>query len=113
MLAAVALIALVTNRRGPATLMSSPVLVRLGVWSYAIYLTHTIVFEIVNPWMPAGRVGDCLTLLAMLAIDVPLCWLLHIWIEKPLIRLGRRLAARQPLPAAVAPALLDVRDRAG
>lgn len=112
-LAAVALIALVTNRRGPATLMSSPVLVRLGVWSYAIYLTHTIVFEIVNPWMPAGRVGDCLTLLAMLAIDVPLCWLLHIWIEKPLIRLGRRLAARQPLPAAVAPALLDVRDRAG
>ncbi len=98
LLAAVTLIALVTNQRGPATLMSTPWLVRIGVWSYAIYLTHTIVFGIVNPLMPPGRVGDCLTLVAMLAIDLPICWLLHVYFEKPLIRLGKRLAARRSAP---------------
>jgi peptidoglycan/LPS O-acetylase OafA/YrhL len=93
--AAFALIALVTNRRGPATLISMPWLVRIGIWSYAIYLTHTIVFGIVNPLMPPGRPGDYLSLPVMFAIDVPLCWLLHIYVEKPLIGVGRRLAARR------------------
>ena len=99
LIVAVTLIALVTNRRGPVTLMSAPWLVRIGVWSYAIYLTHTIVFDIVNPLLPAGRVGDRLTLIAMLAIDLPICWLLHVSVEKPLIRLGKRLAARRSAAA--------------
>lgn len=93
--AALALIALVTNRRGPATLMGMPWLVRVGVWSYAIYLTHTIVFQIVEALMPAGRLGDYMTLVATLSITLPLCWLLHIYVEKPLIGVGRRLAARK------------------
>jgi len=92
--AAVALIALVTNQRGPATLFSLPWLVRIGVWSYAIYLTHTIVFQVVNPLLPDGRLWDCMTLVATLAIDLPICWLLHVLVEKPLINVGKRLAAR-------------------
>jgi peptidoglycan/LPS O-acetylase OafA/YrhL len=108
LLAAVTLIALVTNQRGPATLLSTPWLVRIGIWSYAIYLTHTIVFDIVNPLLPAGRAGDCLTLVAMLAIDLPICWLLHVSVEKPLIRVGKRLAARRR-----APELSPDRDSAG
>lgn len=99
LIAAMVLIALVTNQRGPARLMSMSWLVRIGVWSYAIYLTHTMVFDIVNPLLPPGRVGDRLTLVAMLAIDLPICWLLHISFEKPLIRLGKRLAARLSAPA--------------
>jgi peptidoglycan/LPS O-acetylase OafA/YrhL len=97
-LAAVALIALVTNQRGPATLLSSPWLVRMGVWSYAIYLTHGFVFDMIDPLLPAGRSGDCLTLVVMLAIDLPIVWLLHVWLEKPLIDFGRRLAARTRAP---------------
>jgi peptidoglycan/LPS O-acetylase OafA/YrhL len=93
--AAAALIALVTNQRGPATLMSAPWLVRIGVWSYAIYLTHGFIFDAVDPLLPAGRIGDCLTLVVSLAIDLPLVWLLHIWVEKPLIDFGKRLASAE------------------
>jgi peptidoglycan/LPS O-acetylase OafA/YrhL len=100
--AAATLIALVTNQRGPATLMSRPWLVRIGVWSYAIYLTHGIVFAIVNPLLPPGRIGDCLTLVVTLMIDLPICWLLHIAVEQPLIRFGKRLAARTRTASAVA-----------
>src|SRR5689334_6125153 len=66
-IAAAALIALVTNQRGPATLMSAPWLVRIGVWSYAIYLTHVFVFDAVSPLLPAGLIGDVLTFVVMLA----------------------------------------------
>jgi peptidoglycan/LPS O-acetylase OafA/YrhL len=114
LVAAVALIALVTNQRGPATLMSTPWLVRIGVWSYAIYLTHVFVFDAVSPLLPAGTLGDCLTLVVMLAIDLPIVWLLHTWVEKPLIAVGKRLAARIPAPASVTPAtdLFALRDNA-
>jgi hypothetical protein len=29
------------------------------------------------------RIGDCLTLVIGLAIDLPLVWLLHVRVEKP------------------------------
>jgi peptidoglycan/LPS O-acetylase OafA/YrhL len=98
--AALALIALVTNQRGPATLLSASWLVRIGVWSYAIYLTHTIVFQVVNPLLPEGRIWNGLTLVATLAIDLPICWLLHVLIEKPLIDVGKRLAHHGSLRAS-------------
>jgi peptidoglycan/LPS O-acetylase OafA/YrhL len=115
-LAAVTLIALVMNERGPATILGQAWLVRLGVWSYAIYLTHGMVFDFVKPLVPAGRVGDVMTLLAMLIIDLPLCWLLHTYFEKPMIRIGKRLAARMPAVTRPAPApgnVLEARDSSG
>jgi peptidoglycan/LPS O-acetylase OafA/YrhL len=94
LLAAAAIIALVTSAKGPASIASHPWLVRIGVWSYAIYLVHPIVFDVVNPLFPDGRLGNAATLPAMLLIVLPLCWLLHVTLEKPLIGVGRRLAAR-------------------
>ena len=72
---------------------------RIGVWSYAIYSTHTLCLDVVGPLMPPGRVGDVLTLPAALLLDLPLCWLLHVYIERPFIELGRRLSRAQATSA--------------
>lgn len=96
LLAATAIAALVTNAGAPAAVASAPWLVRIGAWSYAIYLTHPLVLDAVSPLMPAGRVGDCLTLVTTVIIDFPFCWLLHVYVETPLIHLGRRLALHNP-----------------
>jgi peptidoglycan/LPS O-acetylase OafA/YrhL len=94
LVAAATIIALVTNTKGPVAIASLPWLVRVGVWSYAIYLVHPIAFDIVNPLLPDGRLWDVTTLPAMLLLTLPVCWLLHVTIEKPLIAVGRRLARR-------------------
>ncbi len=106
---AVTIIALVTNERGPANAASAGWLVKIGLWSYAIYLTHTLVLDAVHPLIPGGILGDFVTLAAVVLIDFPLCWLLHIYFEKPLIALGRRIAARAP-SAAGSPAIASSRD---
>ena len=95
---AAAIAALVTNTGAAMRLVSHPWLVRIGAWSYAIYLTHPIVFDVWNRMLPAGRPFDYLTLPLTIATDFPLCWLLHIWFEKPLIALGRRFASRVQQP---------------
>lgn len=98
--AAVTMAALVANEAGPATLLSRPWLLRIGVWSYAIYLTHQIVIDAMSLLVPLrwGRVGDALTLVLALAIDLPICWWLHRNVEKPCIALGRRFG-RRSVPA--------------
>jgi len=94
--AALTIAALVTNTGMPAAIASKPWLVSIGAWSYAIYLTHPIVFDVWSRLVPAGRPGDYLTLPLTALIDFPLCWLLHIRVEQPLIDLGRRIAQRLP-----------------
>jgi peptidoglycan/LPS O-acetylase OafA/YrhL len=91
---ALAIAALLTNQGTPAKLFASPWLTRIGVWSYAIYLTHAFLFDVWNRIVPPGRVGDYLTLPLTLATDLPLCWALHSYIETPLIRFGRSMAAQ-------------------
>jgi len=91
--------ALVTNTGVPVRLASHPWLLRIGAWSYAIYLTHPIAFDVWNRLMPDGRTGDYLTLILTCATDFPVCWAVHIWLEKPLIALGRTLASRVDQPA--------------
>jgi peptidoglycan/LPS O-acetylase OafA/YrhL len=101
LVAALVIIALVTSQRGPASAASAPWLVKIGVWSYAIYLTHILVIDFVGPIIPHGTVlGDFMTLAAFIVIDFPLCWLLNIYFEKPLIAFGRKLATRRPEGAA-------------
>jgi peptidoglycan/LPS O-acetylase OafA/YrhL len=91
---AAAIAALVTNTGAPMKLASNLWLTRIGAWSYAIYLTHPIVFDVWGRLLPAGRAFDYLTLPLSVATDLPLCWLLHTWVEKPLIAVGRRVASR-------------------
>ncbi len=108
--AALAIAALVTNAGPPAAFAGNAWLVRIGAWSYAIYLTHPLVFDVFGRVLPAGRRGDYLSLVLTLAVDLPLCWLLHTRIEKPLIAVGRRLTAQlRPPPGDVNPK--EVLDR--
>lgn len=97
--AATAIAALVTNTGLPARLASHRWLRSVAIWSYAIYLTHPIAFDFWNRLLPAGRAGDYLSLVLTCATDFPLCWALHIWIEKPLIGVGRRATVRLEQPS--------------
>lgn len=99
-LVAAVLTGLVTAERGPSRLLSAKWLMQIGAWSYAIYLTHTFCFDVTGRLMPSGRIGDLLTLPTALLLDIPLVWLLHRYIEKPSIELGRKLSsANAPVPA--------------
>ena len=98
-LAATVLVGLVTSEHGPMRLLSAPWLIQIGVWSYTIYLTHTFCFDLVGPLLPPGRIGNIMTLPAALLLDLPLVWLLHRYVEKPMIELGRKLSsATAPAP---------------
>lgn len=103
LLAAAVLVGLVTSDSGPVRLLTPKWLVLLGAWSYAIYLTHTLCLEIVSRLVPAGHLGDLLTLPAGLMIILPLCWLLHVSVEQPLIGLGRELSNRVQVSTSAAP----------
>jgi peptidoglycan/LPS O-acetylase OafA/YrhL len=96
---AAAIAALVTNTGMPTKLASHPWLKSIGLWSYAIYLTHPIAFDFWSRLLPVGRAGDYLSLVLTCATDFPVCWLLHIWIEKPLIGVGRRATLRLEQPS--------------
>jgi peptidoglycan/LPS O-acetylase OafA/YrhL len=98
MLAAMALIALVTTERGPARMFAHPALAAVGAWSYGIYLLHIMVYDMVNKTLPAGSSWDYLTMPLCLLIVLPLARFLHLHYEQPIIAFGRRVAAA-PIPA--------------
>lgn len=70
---------------------------RLGVLSYAFYLTHALVLKLVKHGLPAtsmllhGTAAFVLTLAAS--------WAIHQWVETPFLRLRRHLGSS---PAAAA-----------
>jgi peptidoglycan/LPS O-acetylase OafA/YrhL len=104
------IIALVTNTEALARIAAHRWLRSIGAWSYAIYLTHPIVFDFWNRLLPAGRVGDYLSLALTCITDFPLCWLLHIWVEKPCIDIGRRITMHLDQSSRdIAPAVEPVR----
>lgn len=104
------IIALVTNTGALARIAAHRWLRSIGAWSYAIYLTHPIVFDFWNRLLPAGRVGDYLSLALTCITDFPLCWLLHIWVEKPCIDIGRRITMHLDQSSRdIAPAVEPVR----
>ncbi len=72
----------------------------LGNLSYPLYLLHwpfiIAMLSFLHWWDPG--MGQRGTLLIMLAIGMPMlllgAWAVHIWIEKPFMRLGKRLSGR-------------------
>jgi peptidoglycan/LPS O-acetylase OafA/YrhL len=74
------------DRAGVATPLAAPVMVRLGHWSYALFILHVPVFLIV--WRLLGGLGlaDSLTIVngaVMLAISLAVSWPAHALIEDP------------------------------
>ena len=80
----------------------------LGVLSYSIYLTHTLVIiGIQQAWpVPAGMVGSAKTGwligqgVAAFGLSIGAAWLMHVWVEKPCARLRKRFSHVQAPSAA-------------
>lgn len=77
---------------------------RLGVFSYAFYLTHTLLLEMVEHWLPAPSGLSHVQLMLLrgivaFALTLAASKLIHHWVEKPCMRLRRRLSG-DATPAA-------------
>lgn len=89
--------------------------VRLGVWSFALYLVHwpvmTVLAHVVT--RPVGVVGGVVLGVGALAASVVAAAGLHRWVEAPLERVLRGGSRRRPrtmvavAPAAVRPAATE------
>lgn len=68
---------------------------RLGVLSYAFYLTHSLLLELVKQWLPVPASLAHLQLLlhgtAAFVLTLVVSWMIHQWVEKPFLNLRRRL----------------------
>jgi peptidoglycan/LPS O-acetylase OafA/YrhL len=94
--------------RGAGSLLSHPVAVRLGEWSFAFYLVHRLLLQhghrllgLDRHWSTPAALGLFAT---AFAVSLLLSWALHIGVERPAMRLlaGRRSAypaGRSPVPA--------------
>ncbi len=70
--------------------LNNPVMMRLGVYSYSLYLIHYVVF---NGLVAADFALNHAVVLAGLTLVISLCYaaLMHQFVEKPAVRLSRSL----------------------
>lgn len=95
-LVAVALVGVVTTaRRETAWLRARPAIF-IGQVSYVFYLTHNFALNAVerSPIDESTLLGSFVVVLVALPLAVLVAWVLHVLVEQPFIRLGRRLAHR-------------------
>lgn len=77
---------------------------RLGVLSYAFYLTHALLLSLVQHWLPAPAGLSQTTLMLMRGVTALLLSLavsaaVHRWVELPFLRLRRRLGSSPQPPS--------------
>lgn len=80
----------------------SHLLARIGLTSYSMYLFHGVVNALVYRVLPlTGQLGDIATMLFCTALTIALSCLVYLTVERPMIRLGRRILSKpDTLPAA-------------
>jgi peptidoglycan/LPS O-acetylase OafA/YrhL len=94
-LVTVAFVGLLTARSRVSAFLSTRPLVFLGRISYAFYLTHNFAINGAQGALPSGVLFDAVvTPLVALALAVGLAWVLHVTVEKPMIKLGHKIAHR-------------------
>lgn len=70
---------------GKAGVFTSPVVVRLGQWSYALYLIHEVVLRVMRPYADTRSGQEVFVLAAlMVGISVMASGALHELVEKPI-----------------------------
>jgi peptidoglycan/LPS O-acetylase OafA/YrhL len=112
------LVGILTVRSRVADLLSTRPLVFLGRVSYAFYLTHNFAINGVQGALPGTDLMQGIVAPAVaLPVAVGVAWLLHVTVEKPMIKVGHRLAHRdkpwRAMPSDMPdPAPEPVRDRA-
>ncbi|MFB2586734.1 acyltransferase family protein [Herbiconiux liukaitaii] len=73
----------VVDLTGKRVFMQWPWIVKLGVWSYCIYLTHGLVLGVCDAI--AGRLDIPAIVVVTVAVPLTICaaWLLHTTVERP------------------------------
>lgn len=86
---------------GPAAVMSYRPVHLMGVWSFALYMTHFIVlrvYKVAALWVfghwPSSPTLVVASLVFALAICIVVAWAANRWIERPGYRAMRQLAER-------------------
>jgi peptidoglycan/LPS O-acetylase OafA/YrhL len=64
---------------------------KMGVLSYAFYLTHSLIIALVKTHLPISKLGQGMT---SFILSLVLAWLMNAFIEKPCARLKKRFAAK-------------------
>lgn len=69
---------------GRTTVLTSRGLVRLGQWSYALYLVHELVIRVVRPFVLTASVAATIGIAALVGLaSILLSGILHELVEKP------------------------------
>lgn len=105
MMAALFLPVVFYEKAGGAT--SSPMLLKLGDWSYSIYISHLLVSTVVGSFLSFTTLENHISGLdripLFLAVTLAVSALLHRYLELPCIAFGRRLCRASmpgPVPSA-------------
>lgn len=73
-----------SNMSGKTGLLGSPILLRLGQWSYALYLVHELIIRVTRPYLENLSIGEASALAALaVIISVALSGFLHEFVEEP------------------------------
>jgi peptidoglycan/LPS O-acetylase OafA/YrhL len=67
-------------------------LVTLGAWSYAMYLVHPIVSEVLAP---AKATMPIVFMTANVLTVLLAAWAVHRWVEMPSVDMGRKLTSKR------------------
>lgn len=80
------------------TVLTSRALVRLGQWSYALYLVHELVIKVARPFVLTMSVAASIGMAALVGlVSILLSGILHEVVERPCERwLRRRYLGRDP-----------------
>jgi len=92
----------------------SVLLARIGLTSYSMYLFHGSVNALVYRVLPlTGELGDIATMLACTGLTLALSLLVYRMVERPMIRLGRRIASPRAVPPLCDIAVTAVAEHRG
>ncbi|MFC9773194.1 MULTISPECIES: acyltransferase family protein [unclassified Pseudarthrobacter] len=80
---------------GRSSVLSSSVLIKLGEWSYALYLVHELLIRTASPYATSTDQAAWLAAVVVL-VSISLSGLLHEFVEKPAERWLRGLTSAQP-----------------
>jgi peptidoglycan/LPS O-acetylase OafA/YrhL len=103
MAGATVLVGAVAN--GALRFLRSPVPLFLGAVSYPFYLTHVVGLAGAEPFLNALAPGSPFVMIAAraagsIALTIPLAWLLHVFVEDPVLRARPRINWRRPYHVA-------------
>ncbi len=87
---------------GSGGIMASRTLVRLGQWSFGLYIVHELVIKLAKPFLNDLPPGDAFAVAVLVvAVSITLSGLLHEFIEKPAEWwLRSRGGSKKTLPAS-------------